>query len=82
MRHLCLTDGTLFTAVGGASELARSPALKYLFFYASCKVVIRSSSGKLLKVCGACSMRASIQPMRHPAFQRGGMDGWFTIMVK
>jgi hypothetical protein len=27
-------------------------------------------------------MRASIQPMRRPAFQRGGMDGSFTIMVK
>ena len=66
----------------GIEPLARSPALTYLFFYASCKAVIRSSSKQLLKVCGAFSTSALIQPVRHPAFQREGMDGPFTIMVR
>jgi len=50
--------------VGEASKLARSPALKYLFFYRACKTVARSAGIKLLKGCGAFSMRASIQPAK------------------
>jgi len=63
---------------GGYHALARKKKITsayaflstYPFFYTSCKMVMRSSGRKLLKICEALPARASIQPMMLPTFQR------------
>src|SRR5258708_11343141 len=58
------------------------PPLRNLFFYVVCKAAIRFSGSTPLKVCGACSMRASIQPVMRPAFQKEGTQGACKVIMR